>query len=74
MFVTGFCLNIVANVSNEIRAYLKNEENEEYFHIIMLEVKDSYAVMQRSKIVSLSYYFFLGISGLSLELRLVFNH
>ena len=31
MFVTGFCLNIVANVSNEIRAYLKNEENENTF-------------------------------------------
>ena len=27
MFVTGFCLNIVANVANEIRAYLEDEEN-----------------------------------------------
>lgn len=31
MVITGFSLNIVANVSNEIRAYLKNEENEDTF-------------------------------------------
>ena len=31
MFITGFCLNIVANVANEIRAYLEDEENEETF-------------------------------------------
>ncbi|WP_042275876.1 prenyltransferase [[Clostridium] dakarense] len=31
MFITGFCLNIVANVANEIRAFLKNEENEDTF-------------------------------------------
>lgn len=28
MFVTGFCLNIVANIANEIRGYIKNEESE----------------------------------------------
>ena len=27
-FVSGFSFNIVANVANEIRAYLKQEENE----------------------------------------------
>ncbi|MGL6106992.1 prenyltransferase [Romboutsia sp.] len=31
MFITGFCLNIVANIANEIRAFLKNEENEDTF-------------------------------------------
>lgn len=31
MFITGFSLNIVANTANEIRAYLKNEENEDTF-------------------------------------------
>ncbi|RDY25095.1 prenyltransferase, partial [Romboutsia weinsteinii] len=31
MFITGFSLNIVANIANEIRAYLKNEENEDTF-------------------------------------------
>ena len=31
MFISGFCLNLVANVANEIRAYIKNEENEDTF-------------------------------------------
>lgn len=31
MFISGFTLNLVANVANEIRAYLKNEENEDTF-------------------------------------------
>lgn len=31
MFIAGFCLNIVANVANEIRAYIKNEEDETTF-------------------------------------------
>ena len=31
MFIAGFCLNIVANIANEIRAFLKNEENEDTF-------------------------------------------
>ena len=30
-FVSGFSFNIVANVANEIRAYLKQEENEDTF-------------------------------------------
>lgn len=29
MFIAGFSFNLVANVANEIRAYLKNEENED---------------------------------------------
>lgn len=31
MFISGFSFNIVANIANEIRAYLKNEENEDTF-------------------------------------------
>ncbi len=31
MFITGFCLNIVANVANEIRAFMKKEEDETTF-------------------------------------------
>lgn len=31
MFVSGFSFNIVANIANEIRAYIKQEENEETF-------------------------------------------
>lgn len=31
MFISGFSLNIVANIANEIRAYLKHEENENTF-------------------------------------------
>ena len=31
MFISGFCLNIVANIANEIRAFIKNEENEDTF-------------------------------------------
>ncbi len=31
MFISGFSLNIVANIANEIRAFLKNEENEDTF-------------------------------------------
>lgn len=31
MFISGFSFNLVANVANEIRAYIKNEENEDTF-------------------------------------------
>lgn len=31
MFIAGFCLNIVANIANEIRAFIKDEENSETF-------------------------------------------
>lgn len=31
MFISGFSLNLVANVANEIRAYIKKEENEDTF-------------------------------------------
>lgn len=30
-FICGFSFNIVANVANEIRAFMKNEESEETF-------------------------------------------
>lgn len=64
MFITGFCLNIVANVANEIRAYLKNEENEETFthHAGSEGLVRGDATFKDSIIVLL---FFLGISGLS---------
>lgn len=31
MFISGFSLNLVANVANEIRGYIKQEENEDTF-------------------------------------------
>ena len=31
MFISGFAFNIVANIANEIRAFIKNEENEDTF-------------------------------------------
>lgn len=64
MFVTGFCLNIVANVANEIRAYLKSEENEETFthHLGSEGLVRGDATVVDTLIV---LFFFLGISGLS---------
>ncbi len=63
MFITGFCLNIVANVANEIRAYLKNEENEETFthHAGSEGLVRGDATFLDSIIVLL---FFLGVSGI----------
>ena len=74
MFVTGFCLNIVANVSNEIRAYLKNEENENTFthHAGSEGLVRGDATFKDSIIVLL---FFLGISGLTgITLVLITNN
>ena len=74
MFVTGFCLNIVANVSNEIRAYLKNEENENTFthHAGSEGLVRGDATFKDSIIVLL---FFLGISGSSgITLVLITNN
>lgn len=31
LFISGFCFNLVANIANEIRAFLKQEENTETF-------------------------------------------
>ncbi|MGL4108793.1 prenyltransferase [Clostridium sp. LP20] len=62
MFITGFSLNIVANVANEIRAYLKNEENEETFtgHLGSEGLVRGEARLIDAIIVIL---FFLGLSG-----------
>lgn len=62
MFMTGFCLNIVANVANEIRAYLKNEENEGTFtyHTGSEGLVRGDATFKDTIIVLL---FFLGVSG-----------
>lgn len=62
MFVTGFCLNIVANVANEVRAYLKNEETEETFthHAGSEGLVRGDATLSDAIMVLL---FFLGVSG-----------
>lgn len=68
MFVTGFCLNIVANVSNEIRAYLEDEENEETFtyHAGSEGLVRGDATFLDSIIVLLFFLFISAVAGLSL--------
>lgn len=68
MFITGFCLNIVANVANEIRAYLEDEENEETFtyHAGSEGLVRGDATFLDSIIVLLFFLFISGVSGLSL--------
>lgn len=62
MFITGFCLNIVANIANEIRGYLKKEENENTLtgHLGSEGLVRGDATLVDAVIVLL---FFLGISG-----------
>ena len=68
MFVTGFCLNIVANVANEIRAYLADEENEETFtyHAGSEGLVRGDATFFDSVIVLLFFLFISAVAGLSL--------
>ena len=62
MFIAGFCLNIVANVANEIRGYLKKEENENTLtgHLGSEGLVRGDATLKDAIIV---FLFFLGISG-----------
>lgn len=68
MFITGFSLNIVANTANEIRAYLKNEENEDTFtgHLGSEGLVRGDARLIDAIIVILFLLFISGISGLTL--------
>lgn len=68
MFVTGFCLNIVANVANEIRAYLEDEENEETFtyHAGSEGLVRGDATFLDSVIVLLFFLSISAVTGLSL--------
>lgn len=68
MFVTGFCLNIVANVANEIRAYLEDEENEETFtyHAGSEGLVRGDATFLDSIIALLFFLFISAVAGLSL--------
>ena len=68
MFITGFCLNIVANVANEIRAYLEDEENEETFtyHAGSEGLVRGDATLLDSIIVLLFFLFISAVAGLSL--------
>ena len=68
MFVTGFCLNIVANVANEIRAYLEDEENEETFtyHAGSAGLVRGDATFLDSVIVLLFFLSISAVTGLSL--------
>ena len=68
MFITGFCLNIVANVANEIRAYLEDEENEETFtyHAGSEGLVRGDATFLDSTIVLLFFLFISAVAGLSL--------
>lgn len=68
MFITGFCLNIVANVANEIRAFLKNEENEDTFtgHLGSEGLVRGDAKLMDALIVISVLLFISGICGLSI--------
>lgn len=68
MFITGFCLNIVANVANEIRAFLKNEENEDTFtgHLGSEGLVRGDAKLIDALIVMLILLTISGICGLSI--------
>lgn len=68
MFITGFSLNIVANVANEIRAYLKNEENEDTFtgHLGSEGLVRGDAKLIDAIIVIAFLLFISGICGLSI--------
>lgn len=68
MFITGFCLNIVANVANEIRAYLEDEENEETFtyHAGSEGLVRGDATFLDTIIVLLFFLFISAVAGLSL--------
>ena len=68
MFITGFSLNIVANVANEIRAYLKNEENENTFtgHLGSEGLVRGEARLIDAIIVILFFLALSGVCGLSI--------
>lgn len=70
MFITGFCLNIVANIANEIRAYMKNEENEDTFtgHLGSEGLVRGDAKLKDAIIVMLILLGLSGVCGLSIVL------
>lgn len=65
-FISGFCLNIVANVANEIRAYLKKEENKDTFtgHKGSEGLVRGEATLKDASIVLVAFLIVGGISGL----------
>lgn len=68
MFITGFSLNIVANVANEIRAFLKSEENEDTFtgHLGSEGLVRGDATLKDAIIVILFLLILSGICGMSI--------
>lgn len=70
MFITGFNLNIVANVANEIRGYLKKEEDETTFtgHLGSEGLVRGDAKLIDAIIVMVGLLALSGITGLSLVL------
>lgn len=68
MFISGFSFNLVANVANEIRAYLKNEENEDTFtgHLGSEGLVRGDATLKDAIFTLLILLFIGGISGLSI--------
>lgn len=68
MFITGFSLNIVANIANEIRAYLKNEENEDTFtgHMGSEGLVRGDAKLIDAVVVMMILLVVIGICGLSI--------
>lgn len=67
-FISGFSFNIVANVANEIRAYLKNEENEDTFteHLGSEGLVRGDATFLDACLVLLAWLGLAGLSGLML--------
>ena len=68
LFVAGFSFNLVANVANEIRAYLKNEEDESTFtaHLGSEGLVRGDATLLDSVLVLLGLIGLGGLSGLAL--------
>lgn len=68
MFITGFSLNIVANVANEIRGYIKKEEDETTFtgHLGSEGLVRGDAKFSDAIIVLVSLLVLSGITGLSI--------
>lgn len=66
LFISGFSFNIVANVANEIRAYLKKEEDESTFtgHKGSEGLVRGDATLKDALIVLVGFFVLGGISGL----------
>lgn len=67
MFIAGYCINIVANVANEIRAYQKSEEDEKTFdHDGSGGLAAGKATLKDTIMVLIFFLVLAGVSGLTI--------